>query len=288
MRIIILLILLSLLFGCIVPLGPGNALKERLENYMNEKGIEGNVSVYENYVIILFDATNETNAEMLSIMYSLANKSREIDSRNVRIEALKSGKPYYALEYTGKIYLQDIRSPEWRIADEMSLFDFVGSIRVSDSYIVFKGQYIGTKEDFLNQLLSFSAIIFENAPWVNKAIFLVGPINITVFKSDLLDYLLGNVSEDGLLNKFQFSENSEYEESPTFVLADDETMLKDSYSEDCGNKNYSYKQYVKYYNIVTTMMNRQNNGETINQSELMEAYSNYTYWKSCYENLSKN
>jgi len=274
-NIIILSILLLLLSGCIITMGPGNGIKERLSDTIRERGLNGNVTSNSTSIIISFEA-NGTDGEMVETMILLANKSREVDNRDVLIISNRAGKPYLALIANGSgMFLEDIRSPEWRIIDEMSVFDFYGSISIKDDTITFKGDYVGDKEDFFNQLLSSSLIGFEYSPWVTKMVFLVGPLNITVKKSILLSYIKGGINEDDLIKSLDIFRNTRYAKTNMSIDVD----VSDG---KCNDKDYAYKQYVKYYNEVTTMMNAQNNGEKINQTKLNKSYTKYLYWRNCY------
>ena len=273
-----------LLAGCLIPLGPGNGAKERLEDFMAEKGIVGNVTTTDNLILITFEA-NGSDADMIETMNLLMNKTRYMDSRDVRIEAFRGGKPYWAMTYDGQdMYYEDIRSPEWRIMDEMSVFDFYGSIWMSGPEIVFKGEYVGNESDFLNQLFSAALIGFEYAPWTERFTFLVGPLDITVPKTALLDYLDGKLSQEELEEQLTVRKNDYWKEptiNESILLVDNESMLTDK-EESCNNTDYAYKQYVKYYNIVTDLMSKRNAGEEVNKSYLNESYKQYEYWRKCY------
>ncbi len=287
MRKILLLVLFSILLlgGCIIPLGPsGDGTKERLEDFMTEKGIVGNVTTTDNLILITFEA-NGSDADMINMMNSFMNETRSTANKDVRIEAFRDGKPYWAMTYDGQdTYYEDIRSPEWRIMDEMSVFDFYGSIWMSGPEIVFRGEYIGNESDFFNQLFSAALIGFEYAPWTERFTFLVGPLDILVPKNALLDYLDGKISEDALKGQLIIRKN-DYWKEPTInetILIDNESMLNNE-EESCNNADYAYKQYVKYYNIVTDLMSRRNAGEEVNESYLKDSYKQYEYWRKCYQ-----
>ncbi len=266
--------------GCIVPIQPENSIKSNLENTMNDMNITGNVTLNKEEIIIMFEA-NESDVEMLKTMLLLANKSRTLDTRQVVVIAMRSNKPYYSIVVndTGT-NLIDVRGPEWRIIDTISSFDFYGFINVDNNKIIFNGEYVGNESDFFNQLLSSSLIGFEYAPWTTKMIFLIGPLNITVPKSDVFSYLKGDVNEDDFIETLEISRNLNYNDQN--ILVDNESM----FNGNCSNKDYAYKQYVKYYYEVTGMMNAQNNGQTINQTKLNESYAKYKYWRDCYNSLN--
>ncbi len=130
----------------------------------------------------------------------------------VRVEAFRQDKPYWALNYNGSdLYWEDIRSPEWRIADDLLALNFHGGVMVSGYEIIFNGEYSGDEDNFTTDLFSAALIGFEYAPWTEHMAFVLGPVEITIYKNDLLDYMEDKISEDEMISKLIIYKNDNYQ-----------------------------------------------------------------------------
>ena len=268
-----LLLLVSL--GCLDP-----TPKDRIMDMISSKGYEGEVFMGENAIIITINADNEY--KLVDNMKEIGEFAETISSKLIRVEGYLDNKPFISLTFNGdNITFEDIRGPEERIRDDISAFEFFGTVKVNDD-IYFYGEYYGNESEFFDELLSAAFDGFEYAPWANKAVFTVGPFIYTIKKEDLFDYMEGKLSEDEFISLIDIAENDEY---PSIKINLNATGSKSNASQgSCSDADYAYRMYVKYYNKVTDMMSRRNNGEDVNESELNESYEKFKYWRSCYMN----
>ncbi len=254
--------------GCVAP-------QSELSSYINENHLDAQVDERVDLVYIALNWEG-SDADMIEHMIQLSKIANIEFDKPVEVDVYRGGQPYYSLYYDGNPQFKDVRSPEWRILDEISALDFLGTLSVDEDRVVFTGEYAGGDEEFTTDLLSAALISVEYAPWVNSVVFNIGPFTFVISKNDLLDYFQGNIDDQALVDRIQLSISED------LVHVDTGDMLDDT-QEGCDDKDYAYKQFVKYYTEVTTMMHDQNEGKTIDQQKLNESYEKYLYWKSCYD-----
>lgn len=266
----------------------------KLQDYIAEitggsdEGYSSDVLTTDNVALVImqFDILDKS---MLDIMYDKAIDTYKDTGKDIiRVESYYHTEPIFALSIAGndsKNYvLEDIRRPEYAITSEIPVFDVtVDNITLTDKYANLTLDYMGTKEEFSDNIHAILITVLEYAGWVDKVILNFrtpdGLLKISTTSDSIMDSLNGGrISiEQEIISKDSFVSTNN---SDTISHPDKANSVL---PKDCAdNEADAYNEYTSTYNKLKHLMDK-GEGDT---SEAQDAYAAYKHAKDCYESIT--
>lgn len=254
----------------------------------SEKGYSSDVLTTDDMALVImqFDILDKS---MLDLMYDKAIDTYKDTGKDIiRVESYYHTEPIFALSIKGndsKNYvLEDIRRPEYAITSEIPIFDvIVGNITLTDKYANLTLDYMGTKEEFSDNVYAIMITVLEYAGWVDKVILNFktpdGLLKISTTSDSIMDSLNGGnvsieqeiISDDSFVSTNNSDNNSHPNETDSVL------------PKDCAdNEADAYNAYTSAYTKLKNLMDK-GEGDT---SEAQDAYATYKHAKDCYESIT--
>lgn len=236
-KIIILLVFLvilsclSITFG---EVGVENTIKDSLSNF--EYVEEVVVTEKDNHLLVQFNLTYFDEQMIYYIEDIINNVYSFVEVDSLTLQVYDEGLPYLKVltlkkdalnyregvydrnEYIEKLKIEDVRSIEKVIYDDLSVFDsYIYGINVGENSAIIQLEYMAKDEDFLEEIHAMGLTIVEDAPWINDVTFELydqKTLLMTVYsiKSNFLDIVDGSISEEEFINNLIVEKTKALEE----------------------------------------------------------------------------